>query len=161
MSSTHPTPSRPAKNPQTPGTSSPRQACPPFDGQRIPLPGVSDTLLIRRTAQVRSQITPTIVPSTDGGFPVTHPYVRRYWVAAIGPGAVADLLRLAAAAQSGRSLRMPTHLPTLLREGLVIRNGNDVAIPNLIPQLPNSLLPRLTPRLRGELIAQTRRQRAV
>jgi hypothetical protein len=30
------------------------------------------------------------------GYAMTHAYVRRYWVAALGPGAVADLLRLAA-----------------------------------------------------------------
>lgn len=157
-SKTHPMPGRPAKNPQTPGTS-PRQVRPPFDG-RTPLPGVSDDANIRRTAQKRQQITPRIVESSDG-FPLTHAYVRRYWVAAIGPGAVADLLRLAAAAQSGRSLRTPIHLPMLLREGLATRHGDVVTVKSLVPGLPDSLLRRLTPRLRGELIAETRGRQAV
>ena len=120
----------------------------------MPLPGVSDTPTIRRTAQSRDEITPTLIPA-EHGYAATHLYVRRYWVAAIGPGAVADLLRLAAAAQSGRSLRTPTHLPTLLREGLIVRHESGIAVRTLIPPLPKTLVARLAPRLRGELISET------
>ena len=150
-STTHPSPGRPPQNPQAPGTST-RQVCPPFDGQRTPLPGVSDTPKVRRTAQLRRAFTPTPLPGGDG-FRPTDPYVRRYWVAAIGPGAVADLLRLAAAAQSGRSLPMPIHLPVLLREGLVRRSGDTVGVAVTIPPLPRTLAERLPTRLRRELVS--------
>jgi hypothetical protein len=126
----------------------------------MPLPGVSDASALRRTAQSREEIAPTLIPSSEG-FAATHPYVRRYWVAAIGPGAVADLLRLAAAAQSGRSLRTPTHLATLLREGLVVRDGSGIGVRTLIPPLPRNLVSRLTPRLRSELITASRLMEAV
>jgi hypothetical protein len=158
-SSTHPSPPRPPKNPTTPGTST-RQVRPPFDGQRMPLPGVSEASVIRRTARVRGHITPTLIPSVDG-YEATHPYVRRYWVAALGPGAVADLLRLAAAAQSGRSLRTPTHLPALLSEGLIVRSGQNIGVRSLIPPLPRTLMTRLPSPLQGELIAESRRIQAV
>ncbi len=70
------------------------------------------------------------------GYPAQHPYVRRYWTAAIGPGAVADLLRMASAARSGRQLRRPIHLPTLLSEGLVRSNGGRLLVRPTIPPLP-------------------------
>jgi hypothetical protein len=154
---TRPSPPRPSKNPTTPGTST-RQVRPPFDGQRMPLPGVSEASIIRRTAHVRERIKPILIPSVDG-YEATHPYVRRYWVAALGPGAVADLLRLAAAAQSGRSLRTPTHLPALLSEGLIIRYGDRFGVRSLIPPLPRTLVARLPSPLQGELIAASRRIR--
>ncbi len=159
MSLSHRVTHDPRQNPQTPGTS-PRQVRPPFDGQRMPLPGVSDTVGIRRTAQQRSEVKPIPI-SREHGYQPTDPYIRRYWVAAIGPGAVADLLRLAAAAQRGRSLPVPTHLDVLLREGLVARMGDVIGIPTTFPQLPLRLRGRLPPRLVGELVAGTRHRKAV
>jgi hypothetical protein len=82
------------------------------------------------------------------GYAMTHPYVRRFWVAAIGPGAVADLLRLAAAAQSGRSLRRPTHLPSLLKEGLVSHAGGNLYVPESVPRVPSRLVNSMPPALR-------------
>jgi hypothetical protein len=141
--------------PQTPGTSA-RQVRPPY-GYRLPLPGVSDPSPPRRTAQRRARISPVIVNTpTEDGFAMTDPYVRRFWVAAIGPGAVADLLRLAAAAHGGRSLPMPTHISTLLANRLAFRIGGTIGVPATVAPLPHRLRPRLAPRLRGQLIAQER-----
>lgn len=157
-----PPPNRP---PKTPGTRSPKVR-PPFAGDHLPLPGVSDSSVvspvrIRRTAQKRPTITPSIEPGKPEGFAMTDPYVRRFWVAAIGPGAVADLLRLAAAAQSDRSLRTPTHLPTLIRYGLARREGTRLTVPDRVPPLPQDLRDRLRPPVRQELLADLRRRRAV
>ncbi len=132
---------------QTPGDS-PRQVRPPSGGKRMPPPGVLEDSAIRQTAKVREVVRP--VPSRDdvAGYAMTHVYVRRFWVAAIGPGAVADLLRLAAAAQSGRSLRRPTHLPSLLREGLVSHAGGNLYVPESVPRVPSRLVRTMPPALR-------------
>ena len=53
---------------------------------------------IRATARQRAIITPLPWKTTDPSvttYPTNHPYVRRYWTATIGPGAVADLPRCA------------------------------------------------------------------
>lgn len=89
------------------------------------------------------------------GYLTTSRYVRRYWVAAIGPGAVADLLRLAAAAHSGRSLPRPERLTSLLRNGLVVRDGDEIAVPDRVPPLPARLVRRLPTNLRRELITRS------
>lgn len=84
------------------------------------------------------------------GFPPDHPYVRRFWTAVIGRGAVADLLRLTVAAQRDRSLLRPVHLPLLLHEGLVRRAGDDLWVRTTIPPLGVRQVRRLAPRLRRE-----------
>ncbi len=84
------------------------------------------------------------------GYPVHHPYVRRYWTAAIGPGAVADLLRMAAAARDGNRLRRPLHLPTLLTEGLVRARAGRLLVRPTVPPLPARHARRLPPALRAE-----------
>jgi len=150
---------------QVPGMMSP-QVRPPFDGDLLPLPGASDVPVAhgsepRRTAQNRAIISPTGEPGQPDGYAMTHPYVRRFWVAAIGPGAVADLLRLAAAAQSGRSLRTPTHLGVLIRYGLVRRRGSVLVVPETAPPLPKDLKDRLTPHVRQQLFADERSRKAV
>jgi hypothetical protein len=76
--------------------------------------------------------------------------VRRYWTAALGPGAVADLLRLAAAAEGGRSLPRPVHLDELVRNGLVCGAGHVVMVSARVPLLPRRLLRTLPPALRRE-----------
>ena len=78
----------------------------------------------------------------------THTYVRQYWIPIIGPGAVADLLRLTAAAHSGRSLLEPTHLPSLLSAGLVRRDADTLLVPGTVRPLDQSLIKRLPPSLR-------------
>jgi hypothetical protein len=158
-----PEPTTRTDRPEVPGTSSP-QVRPPLVGGNQGLPGTSDrsrAAAVRRTAQQRRIIEPIGEAGPTDGYAMTDPYVRRFWVAALGPGAVADLLRLAAAAQSGRSLRTPTHLPTLVINGLVRRDGDTLVVPDSVPPLPRRLVDRLTPSIRHQFIAARRSQRAV
>jgi hypothetical protein len=134
---------------QTPGDRH-RQVRPPSGGIRLPTPGVSEDRTTRATARSRDIVRPISRPTGMTGYSMEDVYVRRFWLAAIGPGAVADLLRLAAAAQSGRSLRRPTHLPTLLREGLISHCDGDLLIPDSVPKVPPSLVRRMPPALRRE-----------
>ena len=115
--------------------------------ESAPLSGAAASLL-RATAQQRAIIKP--IPwdwrddeNTDH-YPPTHPYVRLYWTATIGPGAVADLLRLATAATRGRSLRRPTHLHVLVRVGLAHTHKGHVFVRTRIPPL-NTIQTRLLP----------------
>jgi hypothetical protein len=134
-------------SPQTPGIG-PHQVRPPCSEVQISDPGVSDLPSIRPTAVRRRSITPRIETGTSGGVVATHDYVRRYWIPVIGPGAVADLLRLTAAAQSGRSLPEPIHLPSLLRLGLAHRTQDTVFVPLTVRTLDHTLVRRLPPSLR-------------
>ncbi|MEA2002303.1 MAG: hypothetical protein U9N84_10535 [Actinomycetota bacterium] len=114
--------------------------------ESAPHPGAAASP-VRRTATQRAIITPLPweTTSTDiPSYPPDHPYVRRYWTATIGPGAVADLLRLATAAQRGRSLRRPTHLHVLVRAHLVHVRAGHVFVRTRIPRL-NSIHIRLLP----------------
>ncbi len=89
-------------------------------------------------------------PLAELGYPPTHPYVRRYWTAAIGPGAVADLLRLAVAAGRGRALPRPLHLGELARHDLVRVWEGRLLVRATIPPLPADHVGRLPPALREE-----------
>ena len=89
-----------------------------------------------------------IESGTPTGTAATHAYVRRYWIPIIGPGAVADLLRLTAAAHSGRSLPEPVHLTSLLTVGLVRRDADTLFVPDTVRPLDRSLVRRLPPSLR-------------
>jgi hypothetical protein len=118
--------------------------------ESAPPPGAAANLL-RRTARQRAIITPLPWETSGAGlttYPPDHPYVRRYWTATIGPGAVADLLRLATAAQRGRSLRRPTHLHVLVRVNLAHTQGGRVFVRTRIPQLTTLQLRELPPDLR-------------
>ncbi len=115
----------------------------------MPPPGVSEDPNIRQTARTRGYLRPVPNPMDTAGYAMTHAYVRRYWVAALGPGAVADLLRLAAAAQSGRSLRRPVHLSSLLAEGLISHADGTVFVPQTVPPVPHHLLMNLPPAMRA------------
>jgi hypothetical protein len=46
--------------------------------------------------------------------------VRRFWTAVVGPSAVADLLRLIAAADMTTSIPLPRRTPLLLTAGLIV-----------------------------------------
>ena len=83
---------------------------------------------VRRTAVTRPLIVPTLVEGADDGVPATHPYVRTFWIPIIGPGAVADLCRLTAAAQRGRPLKLPLHVTALARRGLVTRGADSISV---------------------------------
>src|SRR5690606_36629018 len=73
---------------------------------------------VRPTARVRPTI-PTRLLEPAGPIHSSDPYVRRYWVAALGPSAVTELLRFVTAASRGAEVRLPRCLPALLRTGLV------------------------------------------
>lgn len=96
-------------------------------------------------------IRPQVWNPSGGGIPVTHPYVRRYWTALLGPGAIADLLRLATAAVRHRSLPRPVHLSQLARAGLVCCDGGVIMVRTRVPAVPGPLFARLPPDLRREL----------
>ncbi len=103
---------------------------------------------LRPTARQRAIITPIPWDWAEEDeaerYTPTHPYVRLYWTATIGPGAVADLLRLATAATRGRSLRRPTHLHVLVRVGLAHTHKGHVFVRTRIPTL-NTIQQRLLP----------------
>jgi hypothetical protein len=129
-----------------------------------PHPGAAASL-IRATARQRAIITPLPWETSNTSittYPTDHPYVRRYWTATIGPGAVADLLRLATAAQRGRSLRRPTHLHVLVRANLVHTKSGNVYVRTNIPQLSPLHVRLLPPDLRREhpRLPSTSRQQA-
>lgn len=77
-------------------------------------------------------------------------YVRRFWVAAIGPGAVADLLRTIRAGQRKRTVTYPIYLHVLVQSGLAAYDGTRVTVPNPVPLLPPHLVRRLPPPMRRE-----------
>ena len=141
--------------PLMPGTD-PRAVRPPTHGVRAPFPGIAGPP-IRRTALARNDIAPVLARVTGAGYTPTHDYVRRFWIAALGPGAVADLLRLTAAAHSGRSLKEPIHLSTLLAAGLVLRCDSTLTVPDTIPPVPDHLVRRFPPRLRRAHAGAVRR----
>ena len=57
----------------------------------MPLPGASEDRTIRQTASARAMVRPVSRQDGAEGYWMTHVYVRRFWVASIGPGAVAAL----------------------------------------------------------------------
>jgi hypothetical protein len=67
-----------------------------------------------------------------------------------GPGAVADLMRLAVAAQRGRSLPLPTTISLLSREGLVSWSRGQLLTGISIPPLSDRHIRQMSPSLRRE-----------
>lgn len=103
---------------------------------------------MRLTATVRPVVTARLVDD-DAGLPPQHPYVRMFWIPLLGPGAVADLLRLTAAARCGRPLRLPTHLTTLVTEGLVaLGRDRTLIVRSTVPRLRVDQIRRLPPEVR-------------
>ena len=114
--------------------------------ESVPQPGAA-AKPIRATARQRAVITPLpweTSSTTITTYPTDHPYVRLYWTATIGPGAVADMMRLATAAKRGRSLRRPTHLHVLVRSNLVHTRSGNIFVRTRIPEL-NIIQVRLLP----------------
>ncbi len=103
---------------------------------------------VRTTAAVRRTVVPILATAPIDGFAPAHAYVRQFWIAVLGPGAVADLLRLTAAAHSGRSLKEPVHLPALLAAGLAVRLNGTVIVNTTVPPVPRHLVKRMPPSLR-------------
>ncbi|MCH7584866.1 MAG: hypothetical protein IH941_06875 [Acidobacteria bacterium] len=79
--------------------------------------------------------------------------MRRFWTAIIGPSAVADLLRLTAAASAGRRIPKPLRLANLATEGLIQRAGSIVLVRPTVPYLSPAQRRRLRPALRSEYAA--------
>jgi len=127
-------------------------ARPPIEMEPAPHPGaavVPPYALVRPTVWPRSVVAPIVWedPLAVLGYPVDDPYLR-FWIAVIGPGAAADLLRLATAARRGRSLLRPVHLAVLVHEGLVRAVGTRVEVRTTIPPLDVDQVRRLAPHLR-------------
>ena len=125
---------------------------PTRSGVLAPPPGVavSPVGASRLTATRRITVEPEVWTERPPGFPAQHPYVRKFWTAAIGSGAVADLMRLAVAAQRGRSLPLPTSLSLLSREGLVSWSRGRLLTGTFVPAVPNRHIRNMTPALRRE-----------
>lgn len=104
---------------------------------------------VRPTARIRPTVPVKLIPSNNGIEP-SDPYVRRFWVAALGPGAVAELLRLVSAAGKGEEVRLPRHLPQLLRSGLVSVVGDTLAVVERLPVVPAEMRWRFPPGVAGE-----------
>ncbi len=111
---------------------------------------------LRPAAAVRPWITPGLFedPLGEIGYPPDHPYVLRFWVAAIGPGAVTDLLRLMKAAAEHRGIRRPHHLAELAREDLLRFRAGRVLVRRTVPPLGARQVRRLPPVLRAEHAAE-------
>ena len=125
-----------------------RDARPPIEMDAAPAPGTAAAS--RPTVVPRPWVTPAYSPAPAAGHHPTEAAVRRFWTALIGPGAVADLLRLIAAANTGRRLREPIHLPTLIAEGLAHATPGRVMVSPLVPHLDSGRINRLRPALRAE-----------
>lgn len=65
--------------------------------------------------------------------------MRRFWVAAIGANAVAELLRLVSSAKKGESVRLPRTLPLLLRSGLAEVDQGSLVVGARMPLVPLEL----------------------
>jgi hypothetical protein len=106
---------------------------------------------LRRTAQKRPEVHPRTWNTGADGADLTDASARRRWCALIGPGAVADLMRLATAAERGRSLLRPVNLDTLARHGLVTTDGHELLVRTTFPRLAGGDHRRLHPSLRTNL----------
>ncbi len=125
-----------------------RNARPP-----IPVPDAADrSPTLRPTVKQRMLVRPRLHIVTTG-YAARHPYVRRYWTAALGPGAVADLLRLMRAAEKSQRIRRPTNTAALARARLAVEDGGELWVRSLVPPLPLPLLRRLPQSLQREVLA--------
>ena len=134
---------------------------PPVATDIAPSPGAA----LRIPGQKRCRISPRLVPTASAtGFEPSHPYVRMFWTAVIGPGPVAELLRVIAAAHRMASIPHPLFLPVLCREGLIHYNGGTVWVLDRVPPLGLRQMALLPPGLKqrhaAELAAADRGARA-
>lgn len=102
-----------------------------------------------RFPRTRSFVVDLLHPS-PGGFSPGHEYVRRFWAAAIGRGAIRDLLELFVAGLRQRTVPEPFYLRVLLSAGLVEVIGDRILMPSRVPQLPSVMVTRLSPHLRSD-----------
>jgi hypothetical protein len=130
---------------------------PPIDAEVAPAPGAAAVRWLAATE--RPWIEPCLGVDPGSGHHPADPAVRRYWTAVLGPGAVADLLRLLTAARTGRLIRRPYNLPALVAEGLVETRAETILVPPRVPYLGEKQMRRLSPRLRSEYRFLLRRAR--
>ncbi len=100
-----------------------------------------------RFPHTRSFTVDLIHPEVEG-FSPGHEYVRRFWAAAIGKGAIRDLLDLFLAGLRQRTVPEPFYLRVLLSSGLAEVREDRITIPSRVPLLHSSLVARLNPGLR-------------
>lgn len=91
-----------------------------------------------------------LIHHSSEGFSPGHEYVRRFWAAAIGKGAIRDLLELFLAGLRRRTVQEPFYLGVLLAAGLVEVLDNRIRMPSRIPPLPSAMVLRLNPHLRSD-----------
>lgn len=119
--------------------------CPPVATDIAPSPGAAS----RISAQARCRISPRLWPHPLlGGVDATHPYVRAYWTAVIGASAVADLLRIIAAADRGVTIAHPLFLHVLTREGLLHHAESAIWVHGRVRSLGPRQIARLTPAMK-------------
>lgn len=123
-------------------------------GNRDPRPPVAITAVPgaagRRSVWLRPLVVPLVWEDGPEGFPPHHPYVRRFWSAVMGPGAVADLLRLIVAARNDRRIPLPGHLPLLTMHDLTRPAHEAVWVRMTVPPLGGGQLRSVSPLLRAE-----------
>jgi hypothetical protein len=102
------------------------------------------------TIRIRPEVKVKLMAGPPDGMKSDSIYIRRFWVAAIGPGAVADLLRTIRAGQQKRTVTYPIYLHVLVQSGLAAFDGARVTVPHPVPLLPAHLVRRLPPALRRE-----------
>ena len=102
-----------------------------------------------RFPRTRSFTVDLVHPGREG-FSPGHEYVRRFWAAAIGAGAIRDLLQLFLAGLRRRRVQEPFYLGVLLSAGLVEVNGDRIRMPARVPPLHPSMVARLAPGLRSD-----------
>ena len=124
-----------------------QDARPPIEMDAAPAPGTASA---RPTVIPRPWVAALLFDRAAPGHPPADPAVRRFWTAVVGPGAVADLLRLTAAARSGRRVREPIHLGVLAQEGLVVHHDGAILVRPLIPHLGERHQRLLSPAMRAE-----------
>lgn len=105
---------------------------------------------VRPTVATRPSYRVATSPGPAEGFRPDSDYVRRFWVAALGPGAVEDLLRLIRAGGRGSLVRRPLFLSALMVSGLVTVDGGTIAVASRVPPVPPHLTSRMTPAVRRE-----------
>lgn len=102
---------------------------------------------VRRVPRIRS-FSVELVPSARHGFSPGHEYVRLFWAAALGKGAIRDLLDLFLAGLRRRRVCEPFYLAVLASAGLVQVTEGRISMPSRVPPLPSSMVSRLAPHLR-------------
>ena len=95
-------------------------------------------------------MVPVRLSADRGRFEPSDPYVRRFWVAAIGANAVAELLRLVRSAEKGEDVRLPRTLPLLLKTGLAEVEQGSLVVGARMPLVPLELRWRFSPHLADE-----------